>query len=437
MEAGLDPDVPDRQSIDPPRRSIALHAEELAVSRRSRTTLVRVATGTETRNEAVEAELRQDDVVVERVAVGRVVDAVPPVRRDGDVLVLPVVVEELVVTRRLVLREEVRVRRVRTVRRHAETVPLRRQVATETRTVLDPTPATPIPINPAKDEHPMNDQTLPNPETIVAAFDTGEQAEIVANDLRAAGVPPDAISIHATTLTPSGSAAAAVPARPKGFWASVFGGEPDHDTAVYDRSLDRGATVLSVQVPQNFAPRAIEIIERHAPIDIDADGTGHGSDYRLPSSGPSRPAAALADGPAVETDRTDALALSEEDLAVGKRVVNRGGARIRRFVVETPVERDVTLRDERVVVERHPVSGDRPVAAGDFTDRSIEMTETAEEAVVSKTARVYEEVALRREAADRTETVRDVLRREEAEVERLPGDDRSASTPIGPAPAKP
>ncbi len=49
------------------------------------------------------------------------------------------------------------------------------------------------------------------------------------------------------------------------------------------------------------------------------------------------------------------------------------------------------------------------------------MTESAEEAVVSKTARVYEEVGLRKEATDRVETIRDTVRKEEVEVEQIPG----------------
>ena len=54
-----------------------------------------------------------------------------------------------------------------------------------------------------------------------------------------------------------------------------------------------------------------------------------------------------------------------------------------------------------------------------FQERDIELTETAEEAVVGKTARVVEEVSLAREVGQRTETVRDTLRHTEVEVERL------------------
>ena len=114
------------------------------------------------------------------------------------------------------------------------------------------------------------------------------------------------------------------------------------------------------------------------------------------------------------------LQLAEEQLAVGKRLVNRGGTRVRRYVVETPVEESVSLHEEKVTLERHPVTDGRPVTDS-FSDRTIELTESAEEAVVSKTARVVEEVQLGKVATDRTETVRDTIRKEEVEIEQLPG----------------
>jgi stress response protein YsnF len=84
--------------------------------------------------------------------------------------------------------------------------------------------------------------------------------------------------------------------------------------------------------------------------------------------------------------------------------------------VERPVEEDVTLRGERVTVERRqPIETTAP-GAGAFEERVVEVRETAEEPVVAKTARVAEEVVVGREATERTETVRDTVRREEVEV---------------------
>ena len=120
---------------DPP--ALPLHAEQAVVSKRVRQTKVRVERSTRTRNQIFEVDLLDSEVVVERVTVGRVVDAIPEIRQEGDVTILPVVEEELVVLRRLVLREEVHVRRVQTTRRHVETVSLREQQAVVTRTAIE------------------------------------------------------------------------------------------------------------------------------------------------------------------------------------------------------------------------------------------------------------------------------------------------------------
>ena len=61
-------------------------------------------------------------------------------RQEGDTTIIPVVQEIVVVERRLVLKEEVRMRRVITNERHQETVVLREQEALITRTEVDSTP---------------------------------------------------------------------------------------------------------------------------------------------------------------------------------------------------------------------------------------------------------------------------------------------------------
>lgn len=108
----------------------------------------------------------------------------------------------------------------------------------------------------------------------------------------------------------------------------------------------------------------------------------------------------------------------EEELKVGKREVERGGVRVESRVEETPVEKDVHLREEHVHVERRPV--DRPVTNADqvFKEGTIEVTEKVEEPVVSKTARVVEEVVIGKEAEERTETVRDTVRRTDVDVQK-------------------
>jgi hypothetical protein len=108
----------------------------------------------------------------------------------------------------------------------------------------------------------------------------------------------------------------------------------------------------------------------------------------------------------------------KEDLIVGKRAVEQGGVRVTSHVVETPVQEQVRLHEERVTVDRRPIN--RPltgVAADAFRDRTLSVDAKSEEAVVSKVARVVEEIGLHKEATDRVETVRDTIRETKVDVE--------------------
>ena len=122
----------------------------------------------------------------------------------------------------------------------------------------------------------------------------------------------------------------------------------------------------------------------------------------------------------MDNKQEEVIPLAEEELQVGKRTVDRGTTKIRRYVVRRRVEESVTLRDETVSVERRrPVTqGEAAVPAGAFEERTVEVHQTAEEPVVSKTARVAEEVVVRKNVTERTETVRDDVRREEVEVQK-------------------
>ena len=123
------------------------------------------------------------------------------------------------------------------------------------------------------------------------------------------------------------------------------------------------------------------------------------------------------------------IPIIEEELNIGKRTVETGGAYIRSRVVETQVEETVNLQEERVTVERTAV--DKPVSSTDFDafkEGVIEMKEYAEVPVISKEARVVEEVTIGKEVNERDETVRDTVRSTEVEVEDLTGNKSTSST---------
>ncbi len=117
---------------------------------------------------------------------------------------------------------------------------------------------------------------------------------------------------------------------------------------------------------------------------------------------------------------TTTLPVIEEELQVGKRTVETGGAYIKSRIVERPVEETINLREEQVRVERTPV--DRPVSNTDFDtfkEGVIELNEYAEVPVVSKEARVVEEITIGKDVEEHSETIRDTVRNTEVEVENI------------------
>jgi len=76
------------------------------------------------RDEVVDIILRQQDLSVERVPVGRVVEEAPQTRQEGDTLIVPILEEVLVVKKRLVLKEELHIRKQSSERTEQKTVRL-------------------------------------------------------------------------------------------------------------------------------------------------------------------------------------------------------------------------------------------------------------------------------------------------------------------------
>ncbi|HXP10733.1 MAG TPA: YsnF/AvaK domain-containing protein [Acidobacteriaceae bacterium] len=117
---------------------IPLFEERLAVTRQVMPTArVQVSRVTHSHEELVDELLSREKVEVERVAIDQLVKTMPPVREEGDYLIIPVVEEVLKIERVLVLKEEVRIRRVQHTERYQERVTLRRQQAVVNRLPID------------------------------------------------------------------------------------------------------------------------------------------------------------------------------------------------------------------------------------------------------------------------------------------------------------
>ncbi|WP_449409989.1 YsnF/AvaK domain-containing protein [Methylobacterium komagatae] len=294
-------------------------------------------------------------------------------------------------------------------------------------------------------------------QTITAMYDNRAEAEAAQAKLVAAGIPQASIKLLAGTQTAqTGTSKGYDHTRDEGgFWASLKDAfMPEEDRYTYSEGLSRGGTLLTVSVEDAHVDTAMNILEEHGSVDLDereatwrkegwsgyAAGTVTGATattgaVRNPTAtevaggtGTTGTAAFAAGGREVVAGEREAatgtaagteyIPVVEERLNVGKRVADSGRVRVRSYAVETPVEEQVTLRDETVHVDRRAV--DRPVTAADealFADKTIEATEMREQAVVSKDARVVEEIGIRKDATQRTETVTDKVRRTEVEVE--------------------
>jgi hypothetical protein len=92
---------------------------------------------------------------------------------------------------------------------------------------------------------------------------------------------------------------------------------------------------------------------------------------------------------------------------------------VRRFTTEREVAQDVTLHEEHAELLRNALSQPAELSDVDWADAMLEVVETKEQALVSKTARVVEEVSLRKKGDDHVETIHEKLRRQQAEVQQV------------------
>lgn len=202
-------------------------------------------------------------------------------------------------------------------------------------------------------------------------------------------------------------------------------GVPEEHAQHYAEGVRRGGTLVTVSAPDVLAQRVSDVMTRYHAVNVSDRATKwresgwKGFDANAPalSAEDIRRERALYSNRDLDRGQV-AFPVVEEKLSVGKREVERGGVRVSSRVVEQPVEQQVNLRDERVKVERRAV--DRPLNAADqsaFREGTMEFKETVEEPVVAKTARVVEEVVVNKDVRQRTQTVRDTVKKTEVDVD--------------------
>lgn len=319
--------------------------------------------------------------------------------------------------------------------------------------------------------------TTSKTHTVVGVFDDYATAQRVITRLEEIGVHRDDIDLTSSGATDRRTATSNREEEGggiSGMFRRIFGmDDDDRYTGDYSEAIRRGRTVVTVATDEANNERVADVMNEFGAHDIDQDVETWRKEGYSPAYANAeefrdteyleqgkdlgvRPGASPAYDPTpgydpsvhtldrknderIKTSSTGGNAgnirqgtleahnipVVQEELRVGKRAVNKGGVRIYTRVHKQPVEEQVRLREERVRVDRRPA--DRPATPADIRDHDdvVEVAEMAEEAVVDKRTRVVEEIVVGKDVTERTETIRDTVRRSDVNVERLGGEAES------------
>ncbi|MFW0699423.1 YsnF/AvaK domain-containing protein [Pantoea sp. R13S299] len=267
-------------------------------------------------------------------------------------------------------------------------------------------------------------------EKIVTLFDSAIQAEAAKRNLVKAGFSDRDISlISGERLQQEGQSV-----RHPSLWQRLFGHDVDKDEAdVYTRAMDKGGVVLTIRTEEEKLARAMTILHSHDSVDVPSRmqssvENGTTAPGIIPTAGKQfagetndRPAEPLRTSLTGDESEADILRLAEEQVEVGKRLVSEGSTRVRRYTVTDTVSEDISLHEQHADIFRRSVN--EPTLAGevDWSEKTVEVAETHEQPVINKTTHVKEEVVVRTDGSDRTETINDTVRRQEVDIDHARG----------------
>lgn len=282
-------------------------------------------------------------------------------------------------------------------------------------------------------------------QTVVAVFNTQGEAQAALEQLVTRGFDRSDIEIKSgptsggttgTTGTTAGmtpTTGATTPASAhtdEGFFGSIghffgnmFGSDDDERgyAGHYTEAVRRGSAVLTLRTEEARVDAAHDALQLAGAVDIDEEvGTWKQSGYSGTASGVagSTTSSSMGSSSALADGNTVVPVIAEE-LEVGKRMVQGGVVRVTSRVTTRPVQESVDLTRETASIERRPVDRDATQAdlAG-FQDRTVEVKESAEKAVVNKSSRVVEEVVVGKQVSHETQKIEETLRRTEVDVDR-------------------
>jgi stress response protein YsnF len=246
--------------------------------------------------------------------------------------------------------------------------------------------------------------------TILAAFQSSADAQSAATELQQAGIPRDDIYLETKSNQSSEVKHESAEGGFTGWVKSLFSENDRVERSSYESAIQRGTSLLRVDVLDEEIPAIEEILNRHSPVDVHAES---GTAATKSSGGGS------------------AIPVVKEEIQVGKRGVLRGGVRVYSRLVERPVEESIRLREEHVRVDRQAVN--RAATSSDLSSAREQVTEVqefAEEPVIAKQARVVEEIRVGKDVSERTENIGGTVRNTEVKVEQIPGSRKGVSDTV-------
>ncbi len=265
-------------------------------------------------------------------------------------------------------------------------------------------------------------------QAVIGVFRNSSEADAVTDDLKKHGFETrdiQSISEEGSAAGLAGGAGAAMAAATEQEFDRIA--ISDDERRHYEDKLSQGRSIVIARATGDRAREAADIMMRHGAGREQEEEAREGrrgeaiagrmARERETTAGVEAKLRGETTAGRAALERETTIPVVEEELKVGKREVHRGGVRIYAHTEEVPVEEEITLKDEHVTVERRHV--DRPAGPGTETpSRVMEISEMVEEPVVSKEARVVEEVVVGKETTERTEKIKDTVKRTEVEIQK-------------------
>lgn len=242
---------------------------------------------------------------------------------------------------------------------------------------------------------------------VIAFYDKAEQARQIGQELAPLGLSPGDISVLGGRGGSDEQGLLKSGASGPDFIKELgqFGVSQD-EAHLYAQGLQHGGGLVIARIDDRKAEQTASIMERQPVIDIESRAQQWRTEGGEQSQKPQRQ-----EGQTVQS--------VEEELQVGKRETQGGRVRIHTHIEEKPVEERIRLRQEELDVQRK--KADRKLSPEEaekaLQERTVEVSATREQPVVSKQARVVEEVSVGKSQSEREEVIRDTVRKTKLDVE--------------------